>query len=34
MLDAIALIDATQRTADIVRSARPKRRNGPADTRR
>jgi hypothetical protein len=34
MLDALALIDATQRTAELVRSARPKRRNGPAETRR
>jgi hypothetical protein len=34
MLDAIALIHATQRTVEVARSARPKRPFGPAETRR
>jgi hypothetical protein len=37
MLDAIALIHATQRTAEVVRSARPvrpRRPFGPPETRR
>jgi hypothetical protein len=34
MLDAIALIHATQRSAQLARSARPKRQFGPPETRR
>jgi hypothetical protein len=33
MLDAIAIIHATQRTAELVRSARPKQPQRPPDTR-
>jgi hypothetical protein len=34
MLDAIALIQASERSSDLARSARPKRPLGPPETRR